>query len=261
RNPCNGQIATEIRLGEHADHIWLTCGGHLARGRADAAFPSVADRSGAGADRAFRDWSCPCVLNRREHMLAGDMKATDVVQPAVVRFADERVHRTHLVVSGLRQRVAHDRFHRGPHAQCVRQDDRRLDSAELRDLRRASQFPKRIADEDRAGDLVLKKISAVWEDGRYTGADAIALDDRRVADSHAVDICDRIERRWLENPWGYSQISRARPTLRGSDRAQRTNHSCGRNKSTVPSVKSAHDARLYVERGVTALIPSVQSGP
>ena len=78
-------------------------------------------------------------------MIAGHVQAADVVEPAVVRFADERVDRTDLLVARLGDRVADDSVNRDADAERVREDDRRFDGAELRDLRRARQLAKRIA--------------------------------------------------------------------------------------------------------------------
>jgi hypothetical protein len=91
-------------------------------------------------------------------MIASDVQAADVVEPAVVRLANERVDRTDLLVARLGDRVADDGVNRHADAERIRQDDRRFDRAELRDLRRARQLAKRIADEHRAGDLVLKQL-------------------------------------------------------------------------------------------------------
>ena len=61
-----------------------------------------------------------------------------------------------------------------PTRERVRQHDRRLDRAELLDLRRAGELAERVADEDRAGHLLAEQIAAVRQDRRDAGAHGIA---------------------------------------------------------------------------------------
>ena len=65
-----------------------------------------------------------------------------------------------------------------PTDERVGEDDRRFDRAELLDLRRAGELAEGVADEHRAGDLVLEEIAAVRQDRRHAGADGVALDER-----------------------------------------------------------------------------------
>ena len=48
--------------------------------------------------------------------------------------------------------------------------------AELVDLGGARELAEGVADEDRAGDLVLKEVAAVRKDRGHAGADGVALD-------------------------------------------------------------------------------------
>src|SRR6185295_763394 len=99
-----------------------------------------------------------------------------------------------LLVARLRDRVTRHRVDGGPDAQRVGEDDRRFDRAEFSDLRRSRQLAKCVADEHRTGDLVLKDVAAVRNDRRDAGADQLTLDNRGVADAHAFDVGDRVER-------------------------------------------------------------------
>jgi hypothetical protein len=55
RHAGDRQVAAEVRLRQHADHVSTAVRRQLARRRADAAFPAVVDRAGARADRPLRD--------------------------------------------------------------------------------------------------------------------------------------------------------------------------------------------------------------
>lgn len=72
------------------------------------------------------------------------MHATNVVEFAVVGFADHCVHRTNRFIAGMMQRVANKCLESNRHAQRIDQRDRRLDVTKLIDLRRADQLPKAL---------------------------------------------------------------------------------------------------------------------
>ena len=57
-------------------------------------------------------------VERLEHVLRPHVLAANVVQAAVVGLADQRVHRSHVVVAGLIERPAHEAFDRGADAQA-----------------------------------------------------------------------------------------------------------------------------------------------
>jgi hypothetical protein len=148
--------------------------------------------------------------NRGDDVIARDVEAADVVQPAVVGLPDQRVDRSHLFVPGLRERIGDDAFDAGADAEGVGEDDRRLDLPELEDLSRSRQLAERVADEHRAGHLVLKEVPAVRQDGRHSGADVVALDDRGVTDLHAGDVGDRVERTRREHAGRKAEVARSR---------------------------------------------------
>ncbi len=100
------------------------------------------------------------------HVIGPNVQAANVVQAAVVGLANQRVHRSHVRVARLIERPAHEAFDGGADAQRVGQRDRRLDRAELIDLRRAGELAEGVADEHGAGHLVLKHVAAVRNDRR-----------------------------------------------------------------------------------------------
>ena len=57
--------------------------------------------------------------DRFKDVLASDVKPTNVVQAAIVRFPDERIDRPHLFIARLAQRVAHNGIHRDTNTQRV----------------------------------------------------------------------------------------------------------------------------------------------
>ena len=117
----------------------------------------------------------------------------------------------------------------------VRQQDRRLDLAELDDLRRAHELAEAIADYDCRGHLVLEHVAFVRHDRSHAGADAIAFDECAMSDAHAVHVGDCVERPGIEDAEGNSEIAQARSlVLSGScggdggdhhDRADRQDNS------------------------------------
>jgi hypothetical protein len=150
-------------------------------------------------------------------VLARDVQAADVVETAVVGFADQRVDRSHLLVARLSDRVAHDGVHRRADAQRVGQHDRRLDRTELVDLCRSRQLAERIADKHRPGDLVLKHVAAVRHDRGDARTHTVTLDDGRVPDAHALDVRDRIRRAGWIDARSDAHFTRPGPRLRRRD--------------------------------------------
>ena len=147
-------------------------------------------------------------------MVAGDVKAADVVEAAVVRFADDGIDRPHALVAGLRECVTHEGVHRHAHAQGVGQNNRRFDRAELGHLRGSRQLAERVADEHGAGDLVLKYVAAVGNDSGDARAYVVAFDERCVSDTDAVHVGDRVERPRRQHARRNPEITRAGLLLR-----------------------------------------------
>ena len=72
-------------------------------------------------------------------------------------------------------------FDSGADGQGIRERDRRLDGAELLDLSGARQLAESVADEHRAGHLLLEHVAAMRDDDGDAGAGAVALIEREVA--------------------------------------------------------------------------------
>src|SRR4029079_6608798 len=133
-------------------------------------------------------------LNGVEDFVAADGAGADVVERAVVRLRDDRVDRAHLFVAGQREHVVEERVGDTRHVQRRRQENRRLDLAELLDLRRSHDLAEAVADEDAGRHFLDKEIPAVREDGGDAGADGLAADDGGVPDADAGDVGDGVER-------------------------------------------------------------------
>ncbi len=192
RHAINVEHAAEVRLHQHAHGVAPERTRQFARSGADAALESERDRAGAGAHVALRDRAGFRRTNRVQHVPFGDVAAADVIQPAVVGFADDWVHGKHVGVRGKGKGVIDQRVGRGRHAERVGQHDRRFDIAQLRDLRGAGQLAEAVADVHGGRNLVLEDVARVGQDGRHTGAYVVAFDQALLPDQHARHVGDRI---------------------------------------------------------------------
>ena len=103
-------------------------------------FQPKAHGAGAGADRSLPPPARSMrAVERRAHVLRRDRARADVVERAVVRLADHRVDRAHVLHAGLREHPADHRVGRLPDAERAGEQDRRLELAELAHLRRAER--------------------------------------------------------------------------------------------------------------------------
>src|SRR5687768_8124051 len=191
-NAVDLERAAEVALHERADRVSAQLGRQDAGGRADPAFESEAHRPRPGADAPFLDRAGPRITDGCLNMGSIDVPPADVVQPAVVRLTDERVHRSYRFVALGVQRVVDERLDGRRDGERVRKDDRRLNRPQLVDLRRAGEFAESVADVNRARDLPLKQITLGRDDGGDTGADQVAFAQRRVAYLHASDVRNRV---------------------------------------------------------------------
>ena len=82
---------------------------------------------------------------------------------------------------------------------------------------RAGELSERVSHKDRASDLFLENVSVVRHDRGDAGANAIAVDQRRVTDLHAGHIGDRIQRAGLEHTGRDAYLASPRPSLRISN--------------------------------------------
>ena len=76
-------------------------------------------------------------------------------------------------------------------------------------------LPKPLPMTTAAGDLVLKDVAFVRHDRRHAGADALALDDRAMADAHAAHVRDRVERSGIEDTDRHAEIAQPRTLVVG----------------------------------------------
>src|SRR5690606_36300362 len=149
-------------------------------------------RPGASADVALRDRAAAGGGDGVEHVLPGDVAAADVVEVAVVGFADHRIDRTHVVVPGEGERVVDQRVRRGGHGERVGRHDRGFDVAQLRDLGGAGQLAEAVADVHRGRHLLAEDVARVRHDRGDAGAHVVAANQGLVADGHAGDVGDRV---------------------------------------------------------------------
>ena len=106
-------------------------------------------------------------------------------------------------------------FDCGPDRESVRENDRRFDRSELLHLRRAGKLAERIADKYSSRHLLLKQVAVMREERGHTSANAVAGDQRDVADLHARNVCDCVERAWLQDAGCDTEFARARTILGG----------------------------------------------
>src|SRR5262249_40800787 len=140
-------------------------------------------------------------------------QTADVVQRAVVRLADQAVDRADGVVPRLCDRPPHERIERDTDTERVGEHDRRLDGAELVDLRGSRELAERVANEHRTRTFLAERVAAVRPDGGAAGAHSAALDDRGVPDEPAADVRDGVQRAGLSGAWADPQLARARTLL------------------------------------------------
>ena len=173
------------------------------------------------------------------------MQAANVVERAVIRFPDQRIHGAHLFVPRLLQRPSDDRLDRRADRQGVREDDRRLDRAELVHLRRARELAERVADEYRARHLLLKEISAVRQNRGDAGAHSVAFDNRRLSHRDAAHVGDGVQRTRRKRPRGNPEISGARSTRRtGLNDDAKGDGDRERQQSHPNSRRASYDGRM-----------------
>ena len=171
-------------------------------------------RAGAGADRAFLDRpvarrAIACRTCSRRHV-----HAADIVQAAVVRLAHERVDRPDLLVARLRERVPHDRLHRRADARAcwsARSASRSCRARRPASSPRACRTRCRRTPRPPLCPETDCRRAARWRSRR---SGRIALDERGVADPHAGDVGDRVERTRRKYARVDIEIARSRPSLR-----------------------------------------------
>ena len=120
------------------------------------------------------------------------MHAADVVKPAVIGLAHDRIDRILTLVAGLHQRIADGPLQACRHTQGVGQDDRRLNVAEFTHLRHARQFAIAVAHIDGSRHLLAEDVALMGHDGSDARAHAVALDEGDMAHRHTRHVGDCI---------------------------------------------------------------------
>ena len=140
--------------------------------------------------------------------------------PSFVSATTGLIERT-LAMPGCSSSHSDHRVGRLPHAERAREENRRLQLAELAQLRDAGDLPEPVADVERRRHAIGEQIAAVRKDRRHAGANAVALDDRRLPHAHAGDIGDGVQFARREHARLDAQIAGAR-TLRNGRRGAET---------------------------------------
>ena len=222
RNSRDGKAATEICLNEDTHHKSALFFRQMARTRADPAFPSEGNRALARPDRALFDRSGAGFLQGALDVFRLDLKTADVVELPVICFADQRVHAADIFIT----RKSKDPIGQGcgcvPHAESVCQHNGCLDLPDFVDLRGAHKFAKRVVSENCTRDFLLKDIARVRQDRGDTGANALTLGDRNLADLHAPYVRDAVSRSGIIDARADSQLTGSRPVFRGVRRILRS---------------------------------------
>jgi hypothetical protein len=164
-----------------------------------------------------------------------DRPRTDVVQHAVVRLAHDGVDRAHRLHPGACEQPLDHRVGRLPDAERAGQQDRRLELAELLELCRADQLAEAIGDVERRRHALAVEVAAVRKDRGHAGAHRVALDDGRLADAHAGDVGDRVQRPRRHHADRDTGFTRARPLGRALG-IERSGHQQQRKEQESGSV-------------------------
>jgi hypothetical protein len=193
------QNSAKVGLHESADREPTEAFGQHPRGGTDPTLETKGAGPGARTHGALRNRAVVCLLDGEKNIEWSDRTGPDVVEVSVIRLADDRVDRSHLLVAGLSKRPVDHRLHHRSHAQGVGEDDRRFQIPQLLHLQQAGRLAEGIRREDRRRHFRLKDIAVVGHDRGHAGADALTLDQRPVAHPDANDIGDCVERSGLKH--------------------------------------------------------------
>ena len=190
------QIAggTEIAHHQRAHGIILPVQRDDAGGRADAALEAQAAHACSGADGALGKL-LGGVGNGVKNVLLGDVEAADIVEPAVVALADQRVDRAGGAadILVLRQHIADQRSGGRADAEGVGHDDGGLDGAKLFHLHQTHALAEAVDHGGGCHDLVPEQVARMRQNGgdarihvlAVTHGDVPHLDPRDVGDQIA----------------------------------------------------------------------------
>src|SRR5258708_33992032 len=103
RDSLDTQVAAEIRLNEHTHRPATPFFWQLAARRPDPALPSEGNSAPPRAHRTLGDGTVGGDTNRAQDVRLRDRPRPDVVQKAVIRFADHRIGGAHVFVPRQRE--------------------------------------------------------------------------------------------------------------------------------------------------------------
>src|SRR5690606_26048813 len=128
-----------VALDQHADVVAAEGFRQATRAGPDPALPPEGDGPGPGADGALLDGAGGSALEGADDVLGGDRAGADIVQLPIVRLTDHGVDRSYVPHPRLAQEPFGHGVGRLPDAEGAGQEDRRLELAQLADLRKAEE--------------------------------------------------------------------------------------------------------------------------
>src|SRR5690242_968770 len=216
RNTGDCEAAAKICLDQHSNCEAAFFFGEMTRACADSAFPSESDGALAGAYGPFFHGTTAGLAKRALHIFGANVESANVIEPAVVGFADDGIDATHFLVARLSQGPTRYCGRRVPDAERVGEYDGSFDLTQLHYLRGADEFAKRVIDINGAGNFVLKKISRVRQDCGNASANIFAFDDGDLAHLDAGDVSDGVVGAGVVDTWMDAELARTRAVLVGS---------------------------------------------
>src|SRR5258708_31955832 len=175
----------------------------LARGSADAAFEFVADHSHTAADVAFLNWTGSCGINGMESVFGLDVKAVDVVEPAIPCFRDDgqRPPITGGIGLAVRDTPLNDSVANDADAVRVGDHYRTFEEARLFDPGRAGHFTIAVERPPAGENGIVHRVFSAREHGGHSRSNrplaylkfSFALIKRGVADGDAGNVGDSDE--------------------------------------------------------------------
>ena len=137
------------------------------------------------------------------------MPAADVIELAVIGFADDGVDAADVFIAFLVERIGDDPFDALGHGKRVGQHDRRLDGTQFTDLRHAGEFAEAVAHINGGGAFAAEEIAFMRHDRRDAGTHIVTFNDCDLTDFHAGDVGNGVIGSGLENTRSNAEITDA----------------------------------------------------
>ena len=134
------------------------------------------------------------------------MHAADIVESAIVSFADQCVNTAHPLISALAQGPTDDGFHSRADTERISEHDGRFYVAKFVDLRGTGEFAEGVAHEDRAGDFIEEQITRVREYNGDARADVETFDEGEVSNAEPGNVGDGVPTAGLEGARSESEV-------------------------------------------------------